>query len=540
MSRKTAKKSRKNTTDGTTKTVGQIDDFDLPYEDAVLTGAAADASDDGEPFTKLPPLLRYAVLIDSKAGHIEQRLIAEIDQLCRDLPLNAAWAKVLRVDEALLLADELDRLAVAQDRLELRSLADCVRMVSLPLPRDAVHLADYRRVTKALLLALGKSVGDIDDTLLCQLEAFCFGWAALLGGTEMVPPSLNAAAGAVMLGARTAFHRITEAKASERRRIAEQQREKDRRAAGKALPNREDEDETDSEVVPVPEHHLVVARVGDDQMKNIKLREILGPLKRAINVALPLVVAPPLHRARQILLAEFPYAVDAIDFVLADLVGRATVKLRPTILVGPPGGGKSRFARRVGEILGLSVWREDASRADGAVFGGTDRRWYSAEPCHPFLAIARAGQASVLIQLEELEKAATRADYGRLFDCLLGFLEPESCQRYPDPALQVTLDLSEVSYIATANSLDPLPGPLRDRLRVVEFPEPRAADLKAMLPAMLADSARERGLDGRWMQPIDDLEYTAIARAWRGGSVRRLRRIVEAILRQRELRATRN
>jgi ATP-dependent Lon protease len=209
-------------------------------------------------------------------------------------------------------------------------------------------------------------------------------------------------------------------------------------------------------------------------------------------------------------------------------------------LVGPPGGGKSRFARRLGETLGLSVWREDASRADGAVFGGTDRRWYSAEPCHPFLAIARAGQASVLIQLEELEKAATRADYGRLFDCLLGFLEPETCQRYPDPALQATLDLSEVSYIATANSLDPLPGPLRDRFRVVEFPKPRAADLKAMLPAILADLARERGLDRRWVRPVDDAEYIVLARTWRGGSVRRLRRIIEALLRHRELHATRN
>ena len=45
------------------------------------------------------------------------------------------------------------------------------------------------------------------------------------------------------------------------------------------------------------------------------------------------------------------------DFALTDLVGRTTIMLRPLLLVGDPGGGKSRFARRLGEVLGLSVWR---------------------------------------------------------------------------------------------------------------------------------------------------------------------------------------
>jgi hypothetical protein len=49
---------------------------------------------------------------------------------------------------------------------------------------------------------------------------------------------------------------------------------------------------------------------------------------------------PPLHQVRKALMFEFPYAVDVIDFALADLIGRTTVRLRPLLLVGDPGGGK--------------------------------------------------------------------------------------------------------------------------------------------------------------------------------------------------------
>jgi ATP-dependent Lon protease len=58
------------------------------------------------------------------------------------------------------------------------------------------------------------------------------------------------------------------------------------------------------------------------------------------------------------------------------------------------------------------------------------------------------------VLIDEIEKAGTRSDYGRLWDCLLGFFEIETSVRYPDPALQTNLDLSQVSYVATANNLD--------------------------------------------------------------------------------------
>lgn len=515
------------------------DDFDLPApEDAVSTGAAADSADWDERLKGLPRLLRYAKLIIDEADHIEERLIAEVDELCPQLPHNVAWATSRSLEAALALADELDHLAAAQNEPVFRGIADSIRLVSLPTPSTDEYFELHRRVGKALVQALHVGVRHADEELCSDLEGFTYGWAALPACTHVLPKMVSAAANADRLAYRMAEHRIAAAKAAFRREHREQENRK-----------RKQESEDQAEAVrqqptaiaeTIPDRHLVVARFSDQEMKSQKLKDIIGPLKNVINTALPLVQTPSLHEARNALLFEFPYAIDVIDFALADLVGRATIRLRPLLIVGAPGGGKSRFARRIGEVLGLHVWRTDASRSDGAVFGGTDRRWSSSEPCHPFLAIAQGKTANVLVLVDELEKAATRSDYGRLWDCLLGFLESETNCRYPDPALQTNLDLSQVSYIATANSLDPLPSPIRDRFRIVTFPKPTADHLDALLPAVLADLANERGLDQSWVPPLDGVEREAVAKHWPGGSVRRLRRVVEAVLRERDIRAPRN
>ncbi|SEI10163.1 ATPase family associated with various cellular activities (AAA) [Methylobacterium sp. 275MFSha3.1] len=290
--------------------------------------------------------------------------------------------------------------------------------------------------------------------------------------------------------------------------------------------------------VEVPEGYvLVVPRI--QETGSDRGRSIARGYEHIIGKPLPLVAVPDLAAVRARLAFEFPYALAMIDRLLADLIGREHATFRPTLLIGPPGAGKSRLVARIAHHLGLGLWRVDATRDAGASLGGLDRRWATSEPAHPIMAVARAGTANPLMLIDELEKAATRADHGRLWDALLPMLEPETARTYQDPCFQAETDISRVSWLATANAVGNLPGPLLDRLRVLEMPAPRTADLEALVEPILAGIAADRGLDPAFITPLDGEAITLLRMSWRGGSVRRLIRLVEVLVTARETLAVR-
>ena len=483
----------------------------------------------------------------------------------------------------------LDAWAVERDRPAARALADIVMLLScggddreaaarlarpLWLERDAVPSLSLQLASLAeaqTRLSLGRAsepdaeTDVIGATDLATALQTAWGDAFADALLELSSEASNAAAAAAVLaaGAHDPFasevplvhalvpvgHRmmlpVAERAATRERRkrkaveaslARSEARHRDTATTGRIDASMPD---ADLKLEVVPEGHVLVVpaipQTGTDRSKGV-----VRGYEHIIGKHLPLAPVPDLAAVRAALLYEFPYAEVTVDRLLADLVGRTHATLRPTILVGPPGAGKSRFATRVAHHLGLVLWRVDATRDSGASLGGLDRRWATSEPAHAVMAVARASCANPCLLIDELEKAATRSDNGRLWDALLPMLEPETARNYQDPAFQVEVDLSQVSWLATSNSIDNLPSPLLDRLRVLEMPAPSAMHLEALLDPVLKRIASDRGLNPAFMPTLDGDAVSLIRRGWQGGSIRRLLRLVEALVTTRETLLTRH
>jgi ATP-dependent Lon protease len=103
-----------------------------------------------------------------------------------------------------------------------------------------------------------------------------------------------------------------------------------------------------------------------------------------------------------------------------------------------------------------------------------------------------------------------------------------------DPSLQVACDLGDVSLRGTANRLDPLPAARRDRMRAVSVPQPAAEHRDALRAIVMNDVACERVMAAAWVERLDGTERDLITDNRRGGSLRQLRRFVEAAMIARE------
>ena len=254
---------------------------------------------------------------------------------------------------------------------------------------------------------------------------------------------------------------------------------------------------------------------------------------------MPLTPAPDPSAFAARLRALFPWAGTVIDAYTGDIVGAPYAALRPRILLGPPGCGKTAFARAVIETAGLDVTVFGAAGTmDGGAFAGTSRQWGSWRPSTPAQGCLRFGKASHGIVVDEVEKGGDSRRWGRLDETILPFLERGSTARaIHDLAFETALDLSAVSYALTANTLAGVSTALLDRCQVLAWPAPRAEDLPVVAAGIVEEIRRDRGLDAAWCPDLDPEEMSLIP--WAGGSMRPLRRMVEVVVASREIEARR-
>jgi ATP-dependent Lon protease len=257
-------------------------------------------------------------------------------------------------------------------------------------------------------------------------------------------------------------------------------------------------------------------------------------MESIVGISLPLVTRRDVAGHRAALVARFPHLVDAIDVILADLAPREVVRLRPAILVGGPGAGKSALARYICKQLGLPYIVYNGGGAADASLAGTPAQWNSARPSVPMQLVRDTLIANPVVIVDEVDKASASRNNGSMFDALLAFLDRGNAAEIRDPALEVTVDLSHVNWILTANSLEEIPAPLRDRCRIVKVPNPGWQHVGDLARSIISDIAKDRDLHENWIAPLDGDELDVVRKAWAGGSIRKLRRVIEVLVDGRE------